>query len=164
MTTHAQFNPNLRTEPMKTRSDLPASVLMMSTILYAIFAFVVTIVALNVFPVGGFVLALVLGWRGGFIPGMAGGSSSSQAARAVSPQVPATATRPSGNASFDAYRHDMLNRLEVEQDNFERFLGRLRDAKDKSEFDRFMDERARKAQPIRNDRDAGFDSIGGMSD
>ena len=40
----------------------------------------------------------------------------------------------------------MLNRLEQEQTAFEGFLGRLRAAKDKSEFDQFMDERARNAR------------------
>ena len=53
-----------------------------------------------------------------------------------------TAARPSGNAAFDAYKADTLRRLEEEQEAFESFLRRLREAKDKQEFDRFMDERA----------------------
>ncbi|CUH80626.1 hypothetical protein TRM7557_03014 [Tritonibacter multivorans] len=48
----------------------------------------------------------------------------------------------SGNSAFDAYKADTLRRLEQEQSDFEAFLGRLRDAKDKAEFDQFMDERA----------------------
>lgn len=55
------------------------------------------------------------------------------------------AMRPSGNAAFDAYKTDMLRRLEEEQTAFEAFLQRLREAKDKSEFDNFMEERARAA-------------------
>ncbi len=51
----------------------------------------------------------------------------------------------SGNAAFDAYKSDMLRRLEDEQRAFEGFLQRLRDAKDKSEFDAFMEDRARAA-------------------
>jgi len=51
-------------------------------------------------------------------------------------------TRPSGNAAFDAYKSETLSRLEKEQDNFEAFLKRLRDAKDKAEFDQFMNDRA----------------------
>lgn len=47
-----------------------------------------------------------------------------------------------GNRAFDSYREDTLRRLEDEQANFESFLERLREAKDKSEFDEFMDERA----------------------
>ena len=49
----------------------------------------------------------------------------------------------SGNSAFDAYKSEMLRRLENEQDAFETFLQRLRDAKDKSEFDTFMDDRAK---------------------
>ena len=52
----------------------------------------------------------------------------------------------SGNAAFDAYKSDMLRRLEDEQTAFEAFLQRLREAKDKSEFDAFMDDRARAAR------------------
>ena len=37
----------------------------------------------------------------------------------------------------------MMNRLEQEQTEFDGFLTRLRDAKDKSEFDRFLEDRAR---------------------
>jgi Protein of unknown function (DUF2852) len=49
----------------------------------------------------------------------------------------------SGNTAFDAYKSDTLKRLEEEQHAFETFLQRLRDAKDKSEFDAFMDDRAK---------------------
>lgn len=49
--------------------------------------------------------------------------------------------RSSGNTAFDAYKTDMLRRLEDEQEAFESFLQRLRDAKDKQEFDQFMGER-----------------------
>lgn len=50
-----------------------------------------------------------------------------------------------GNAAFDAYKADTLRRLEYEQTAFESFLQRLREAKDKQEFDAFMEERARNA-------------------
>ena len=56
-----------------------------------------------------------------------------------------TAMRSSGNHAFDSYKSETLRRLEDEQKSFEEFLQRLREAKDKSEFDQFMDERARKA-------------------
>lgn len=62
----------------------------------------------------------------------------------VAPQTPATTS--TGNASFDAYRTDMLARLEQESKDFERFLTRLRDARDAKEFDEFMDARALKAR------------------
>jgi hypothetical protein len=54
-----------------------------------------------------------------------------------------SAWRSSGNTAFDSYKSDMLQRLEEEQRAFEGFLQRLRDAKDKSEFDAFMEDRAR---------------------
>lgn len=60
------------------------------------------------------------------------------------------AFRSSGNAAFDSYKADMLRRLEDEQEAFESFLKRLRDAKDKAEFDQFMEDRASRsaeAQP-----------------
>ena len=60
------------------------------------------------------------------------------------------AFRSSGNSAFDAYKADTLRRLEEEQEAFEAFLQRLRDAKDKAEFDQFMDDRTRSAN-----RDAG---------
>lgn len=50
-----------------------------------------------------------------------------------------------GNAAFDAYKDETLRRLEEEQSNFEEFLERLREAKDKAEFDQFMEDRAKKA-------------------
>lgn len=52
----------------------------------------------------------------------------------------------SGNTAFDAYKADTLKRLEDEQGSFEAFLQRLRDAKDKSEFDAFMDDRSKVAK------------------
>lgn len=59
----------------------------------------------------------------------------------------------SGNAAFDEYRMETLRRLEDEQREFQDFLERLRHAKDKQEFDQFMDER--RSRP--NDRNHGDD-------
>jgi len=55
--------------------------------------------------------------------------------------------RSTGNSAFDAYKDETLKRLEDEQDAFQAFLDRLREAKDKTEFDQFMDERAKAARP-----------------
>lgn len=55
------------------------------------------------------------------------------------------AMKPSGNSAFDAYKAETLRRLETEQEAFETFLERLRDAKDKAEFDQFMDDRETRA-------------------
>ncbi|WP_323036012.1 DUF2852 domain-containing protein [Pararhodobacter sp.] len=51
--------------------------------------------------------------------------------------------QPSGNTAFDAYKTETLKRLEDEQAAFSDFLHRLREAKDKSEFDQFMTDRER---------------------
>lgn len=64
------------------------------------------------------------------------------------------AVRPSGNRAFDAYKLDTLRRLEDEQRAFEEFLERLREAKDKSEFDNFMDERADAAKAAKEKEEA----------
>ena len=53
-----------------------------------------------------------------------------------------SAMRSSGNSAFDAYKADTLRRLAQEQDDFNAFLQRLREAKDKAEFDEFMEQRA----------------------
>jgi hypothetical protein len=47
----------------------------------------------------------------------------------------------SGNRAFDDYRGETLRRLEDEQREFKGFLERLRFAKDRAEFDQFMNER-----------------------
>jgi hypothetical protein len=56
-----------------------------------------------------------------------------------------TTMTSTGNSAFDAYKTETLRRLEEEQTNFEAFLARLREAKDKAEFDEFMNERAKKS-------------------
>ncbi|MBS0565071.1 MAG: DUF2852 domain-containing protein [Proteobacteria bacterium] len=63
--------------------------------------------------------------------------------------------RSSGNSAFDAYKADTLDRLQREQDEFEAFLERLRASKDKSEFDQYMEERARAARAEAEARDQG---------
>lgn len=60
----------------------------------------------------------------------------------------------SGNSAFDAYKADTLRRLEEEQNAFAAFLQRLREAKDKSEFDAFMQDRAHPTDPETINRDA----------
>jgi len=49
--------------------------------------------------------------------------------------------RPTGNRAFDEYRNEMLRRLEDEASEFRSFLERLRQARDKAEFDQYMAER-----------------------
>ena len=76
-------------------------------------------------------------------------NSSCSGSRRMSPKF--TTMRSSGNSAFDAYKTETLRRLEEEQENFEAFLKRLRDAKDKAEFDEFMEDRAKRrdsSEPI----------------
>ncbi len=47
----------------------------------------------------------------------------------------------SGNAAFDEYRTETIKRLEDEQKEFVEYLEKLRQAKDKAEFDQFMADR-----------------------
>ena len=47
----------------------------------------------------------------------------------------------SGNVAFDEYREETLRKLDEEQREFRDFLDRLRAAKDRAEFDEFMNER-----------------------
>jgi hypothetical protein len=57
---------------------------------------------------------------------------------------PRSLRESTGNSAFDSYRADTLRRLEDEQAAFHDFLDRLRKAKDQTEFDAFMDDRARR--------------------
>jgi hypothetical protein len=61
----------------------------------------------------------------------------------------------SGNRAFDEYRAETLRRLEEEQKEFAEFLERLRFAKDKAEFDQFMNERRNRPQTPPSDQPAG---------
>ena len=58
-----------------------------------------------------------------------------------------SAAPSSGNRAFDQYRADTLRRLEEEQREFAAFLDRLRIAKDKAEFDEFMNQRRQRPEP-----------------
>ncbi len=65
-----------------------------------------------------------------------------------------SAMKPSGNTAFDAYKAETLQRLQTEQEAFESFLERLREAKDKTEFDQFMDDREKRAKEVMATEDA----------
>jgi len=47
--------------------------------------------------------------------------------------------------AFEEYRAETLRRLDQEQKEFEAFVGHLRSAKDKAEFDQLMAERRARA-------------------
>ncbi len=56
-------------------------------------------------------------------------------------------SRSSDNLAFEDYRAEALRRLQEEQRDFESFLGRLRAAKDKEEFEQFLAARRAKHSP-----------------
>ena len=55
--------------------------------------------------------------------------------------------RNTKNSAFENYKADTINRLKQEQEDFEKFLERLRAAKDQTEFDQFMSERKENSAP-----------------
>ena len=128
----------------ETQNQMPVSVQILSILTFAGFAIPVTIVALNIFWPAGVAIAIILAWRGGFAPTGPLAPPAENVEEIAKSLIPTTAQKTSGNASFDAYRRDMIDRLEVEQTNFENFLGRLRDAKDRAEFEDFMNDRAKR--------------------
>ena len=103
----------------------------LSLLCFTAFAVVATAMGFTFFPPAGAILAAVFLWKG------FGEMRRSDA----TPVAGDAGLRPSGNAAFDAYRDRTLERLKDEQHEFEGFLDRLRQAKDKSEFDRFLEDR-----------------------
>jgi hypothetical protein len=91
-------------------------------------------------PIGLAVLAFLFGsgrmhaWKGGVGRWQGGVDQMRSAGTWWTPSR-------SGNQAFDDYRAETLRRLEEEQREFKEFLRRLRMAKDKQEFDQFMEER-----------------------
>ena len=59
--------------------------------------------------------------------------------------------RQAGNRAFDEYRDEALRKLEEEANEFRGFLERLRMAKDRQEFDEFMNERRNRPAPPAGD-------------
>ncbi len=108
-------------------------------LLFAAFAIVATTLAFVFIPLAGLVLALAFGWAG-FGRLVGSGIAWRHAASPAAGREPLPQT---GNASFDAYRDHEMSRLAEERRSFTGFLDRLRSAKDRTEFDAFMDERAR---------------------
>jgi hypothetical protein len=96
----------------------------------------------------GLALLVYLIWSGRMGCGRRGGWNEMRSARGrwYGPNGGMGWRRSSGNTAFDEYREETLRRLEEEQKEFMEFLDRLRQAKDKAEFDQFMNERRRGQQ------------------
>ena len=127
------------------RSDPPIVVQVLSVVAFGVFSIVAIALAFAAFWLVGLVLAMVIAstWAGTRTFGGKRRWRHHRAARSVSDLAPSVSpARSSGNASFDAYRSEMLERLEQESVEFQGFLTRLREAHDAVEFDQFMDDRA----------------------
>lgn len=105
-------------------------------------------------PVGLAILAYLIwsgrmscGWHGGRFGGRSDWNNRFKgdfdlARSRVEDEFKAFTTKySSGNKAFDEYRAETLKRLEEEEREFRAFLDKLRQAKDKSEFEQFMSER-----------------------
>lgn len=124
--------------PAVSQPHVPVAVQILTIIFYAGFAISVSIVAMAMFGLIGIALAALFAWQWGRMRALGG----TEPVTLPTLPLPAAARTSSGNASFDSYRDEVLARLEEEQSSFEAFLARLREAKDKTEFDAFMDQRA----------------------
>ncbi|MGQ0672502.1 MAG: DUF2852 domain-containing protein [Hyphomicrobium sp.] len=82
-----------------------------------------------------------------------GGETMAQPTRAARAGFSAAG---SANTAFDEYRAEALRRLDEEEREFRSFLDRLRQAKDRAEFDQFVSER-RRASPAPSDATGGTD-------
>ncbi|MEL6912990.1 MAG: DUF2852 domain-containing protein [Pseudomonadota bacterium] len=119
----------------------------LSILLFGLFAMPVSIVAIVHSTFFGIVLTAFLGVVWLRLSGIETGTPVDEALGVLGPKAePGTPIHSSGNASFDAYRAELLQRLEKEQMAFDGFLDRLRAAKDKTEFDDFMEARAQAAR------------------
>ncbi|MEM9709058.1 MAG: DUF2852 domain-containing protein [Pseudomonadota bacterium] len=146
---------------MKHSADMrlgspPLVVQILTIIGYTGFAIPVSIVAMDQFGVLGLALAAFIAYQYSSVVGFGSKASVSEIVEALGPRLDMAtgrngadenSARPSGNASFDAYRNELIDRLEQEQSSFESFLERLRAAKDKSEFEQFMSDRERRSAP-----------------
>lgn len=126
------------------RKDVPVVVQVLGIIAFGVFSIVATALAFTAFWVAGLIITAIIAttWSSAFAFGRRPrkGNFDHGNWREIVPVVKARTT--SGNASFDAYRNDTIERLERESREFDEFLNRLRDARDSKEFDQFMSERA----------------------
>ena len=61
----------------------------------------------------------------------------------INQQLKKLRTTKTGNRAFDDYKEATLARLEEEQEAFSEFVEKLRQARDREEFERFMAERGK---------------------
>jgi len=121
----------------------------LSVIAFGAFSIVCIALAFSAFWLAGLAAAALIAWTwaGSRTFGGRRNWPDPSTICSISDLAPAMSTqRSTGNSSFDAYRTEMLDRLEQENRDFEDFLTRLRQAHDATEFDQFMDDRAAQAR------------------
>lgn len=153
-TTFSEYHEDTVVEPKRStakrheQGDPHLVVQILSTIAFGAFSIVAVAMAFVAFWVAGMVVAIVIAgiWSGSRTFGGRRKWAAKNADHSIDDVAPSVSSqRATGNASFDAYRGEMLQRLEQESHDFEGFLTRLRDARDATEFDQFMDDRASKS-------------------
>ena len=137
-----------QTKPRTTAPNAPpVGVQVLAVIGFGVFSIVAVSVAFAENWIAGMVLAIVLAWAWTESRAFARPNSAEiivdHSVKKLAPTV--DPSKSSGNASFDAYRADMMKKLEQESRDFEEFLTRLREARDASEFEQYMDDRAKSA-------------------
>lgn len=123
----------------------PLVVQILAIIGYTGFSIPIAIVAMTQYGILGIAIVFVIIWGWSEVLNLGTKPTMNDIVDRLRPQTDEAAMNGSGNASFDAYKSELLNRLEEEQKTFKTFLARLRDAKDKTEFDTFMEARERAA-------------------
>ncbi|MEL7459844.1 MAG: DUF2852 domain-containing protein [Pseudomonadota bacterium] len=124
----------------------PLVVQILAIIGYTGFSIPVAIIAMGEFGALGFVIVLFIIWGWSEVLNLGTKPTMNDIVDRLRPKTDEAPVSDTGNASFDAYKSELLTRLEEEQKTFKTFLARLRDAKDKTEFDTFMEARERVAQ------------------
>lgn len=159
-TTFTEFTEDLQHDQVSSNArqheanEPHLAVQILSVIAFGVFGIVGISLAFAAFWIAGLVLTIVIAgiWAGSRTFGGRRNWYNRSAMRSLNDVAPAVSTdRSSGNASFDAYRTEMLLRLEQENRDFESFLTRLRAASDAKEFDQFLDDRAELAREIKDD-------------
>ncbi|MEE9388359.1 MAG: DUF2852 domain-containing protein [Paracoccaceae bacterium] len=120
---------------------------LLSVIAFGVVSIVAVALAFNAFWVAGLLVTAVIASSWSKSRTFSGKKSKPAVSVSIKDLTPTVAKhRTTGNSSFDAYRSDMLQRLEQERRDFDEFLVRLRKASDAKEFDHFMDDRATNAR------------------
>lgn len=128
---------------------VPMVIQILSVIGFGVFSIVAVSLAFSETWVAGVAVVGALGWVWSGSRTFGGNNGIDQGTAHMMAQLKPGVREEkatSGNASFDAYKAETLARLEEESREFDDFLARLREARDASEFDQFMTDRARANQ------------------